>query len=76
MTANIIEESMYAHFDVDWNEYLLLDTFLDQKEWFSSQCRGPRDSHKRGEKSLESQQLVGIMVVSGRMAHIMVSNLK
>ena len=40
LTANIIAESMYAQCDVNRN--------WSQKEWFSSQCRGPKRNCQRG----------------------------
>ena len=32
LAANIIDESMYAQCDVNVNDYLLLDTFLDHRK--------------------------------------------
>ena len=47
LAANIIAESMYAHCDIDGNEYLFFEAFIKhQKEWLSSQCRGPKGSHE------------------------------
>ena len=32
LVANIIEESIYAKYDVNWKEYLLIDFFINNRK--------------------------------------------
>ena len=47
LAANVIAEPMYSQCDLDGNEYLFLESFVDYKKLFSSSCRESESSSKR-----------------------------
>ena len=66
--ANIIAESMNAQCDTDRNEYHLLEGFVDHRKNGSALTVKDLKIVFKGQKYLESQQLVGIFVENGRTA--------
>ena len=66
LAANIIKESMYVQCDVDWNEYLLLEAFINHRKNGSSLSIEDQKIVLMGKRPLESQQLVGTFVANGR----------
>ena len=67
LAVNMIAESMYTQCDVDGNEYLLLEVLIDHRK--NDSALGVEDQKAvKGERPLESQQLVGTFVTSRKMA--------
>ena len=66
-TADIIVESIYAHHDVDKNEYLLLQGFTDQRKNGLALSIENQKQLSKAKKLSESQQLDGTFVANGRI---------
>ena len=66
LVANIIAESMYSQCDVDVNEYPPLEAFVNHRKKGSALSVEVHKVFIKGEKLLESQQLVGTFVANGQ----------
>ena len=64
--VNIITELMFAQCDIDGNEYVLLESFIDYRKHLSALIG--EDLKVIVKKPYESQQLVGTFVGSGKTA--------
>ena len=69
LAANVIASNMYAKFDTDGDQYVLLDSIIDfsyQQLLFDMQTR---IGHKRGEHIINVQPPVGNFSDSGKTDH-------
>ena len=66
LAVNIITESVYAQCDVNGNEYLLLEALINHRKDGSVLSVENQRVVLKGEKPLESQQLVGTFVANGK----------
>ena len=67
LASNVIASNMYAKFDTDGDQYVLLDSIIDfsyQQLLFDMQTR---IGHKRGEHIINVQPPVGNFSDSGKM---------
>ena len=71
MAANIIAELMYAQCDVDGNEYLLLEAFVNHRKWFSNQCREPNESCQMVRNPEKVKSWLGHLLHVERWLHVM-----
>ena len=66
LAADIITKSMYAQYDVDGNECLLLEMFVNHSKSSSALSAMDQWIVVKGQKIVKSQHLVGTFVANGR----------